>query len=360
MKSKISYKLVFLFLGLAAQAFGTYLPDEKNNIDIYRKSSGAVVNITATTLQRDFFFEVVPQKGLGSGAIIRSEGYILTNNHVIGDAVDVEVTLNDKSQFPAKVIGRDADSDLAVIKIDPKGRKLSTLDFGNWESLAVGQKVLAIGNPFGLGGSLSVGVVSSLGRDIRATSQSPIIKDVIQTDAAINPGNSGGPLLDSSGKLIGINAQIYTQSGGNEGIGFAISIKTLKKVVPELIQFGQVLRPWLGLEGVGLPRVLLANQGIPAPHGVMLVGVYEDSPASRAGLKAATKELVYGFRSIPYGGDVIYKIDSTPIMDYRDILDYLSEKKNGESIVVHFYRGKVAKTVTVKLTLPPNSEAKSL
>ncbi len=356
-------KQITILFGLTlftCQAGAAYLADEKNNVDVYRKASAAVVNITATTLQRDFFFQVIPQKGLGSGAIIRSDGYILTNEHVIGQSSDVEVTLSDKSQYPAKVIGHDPDSDLAIIKIDPKGKKLTALEFANWDSLAVGQKVLAIGNPFGLGGSLSVGIVSSLGRDIRAGAQSPIIKDVIQTDAAINPGNSGGPLLDSSGKLIGINAQIYSQSGGNEGIGFAISVKTLKKIVPELIQFGQVLRPWLGMEGVGLPQQLLAQQGIPAVHGVMLVGVYEGGPADKGGLRAATKELVYGFRSIPYGGDVIFKLDNAPISDVRDILDYIAEKKSGESITVHYYRGKTQKTATLKLTFPPNVEAKSL
>lgn len=341
-------------------AHGAFLPDEQNNIDIYKKINPAVVNITATTLARDFFFDLVPQKGLGSGVIIKPEGYVLTNEHVIGKAVEVEVTLYDKTQYSAKVVGRDPDSDLAVLKIEPKDKKLTSVEFGQPEVLAVGQKTLAIGNPFGLGGSLTVGVISSLGRDIRASLQSPIIKDVIQTDASINPGNSGGPLLDSSGKLIGINAQIYSQSGGSEGIGFAISIKTLNKVVPQLIQYGEVLRPWFGIEGVGLSEGLLANFGIPVKQGVMIVGIYGRSPAEKAGLKAASKELVYGFRSIPYGGDVIFQLDSTPIGTARDILDYISDKKNGDSIVLHYYRGKSKKTQTVKLTLPPRVVGKSL
>jgi S1-C subfamily serine protease len=351
--------LCFSFF-LLARSGNAYLPDEKNSIDIYQKINPAVVNVTTTMLQRDFFLNVIPQKGLGSGVIIRPDGYILTNEHVIGQAVDVQVTLSDKSILPAKVVGRDPDSDLAVIKIESKVKKLPTVDFGTWESLAVGQKVLAIGNPFGLGGSLTVGVVSSLGRDIRASDQSPVIKDVIQTDASINPGNSGGPLLDSSGKLIGINAQIFSQSGGSEGIGFAISIKTLKQVVPQLIEFGQVLRPWLGLEGVGLPRELLSYLGVPSQYGVMLVDLYEDSPAAKAGLKPATKELVFGFRSIPVGGDVVYKIDKTPITTTRDILDYIAEKKTGDTITIYYCRGSSKRTASVKLTLPPNSRAKSL
>jgi S1-C subfamily serine protease len=334
-------------------SWGAFLPDEQNNIDIYQKWSPSVVNITATTVRQDFFYELYPQKGLGSGAIIGAEGYILTNEHVIGRAVEVEVTLNDKSTYQAKVVGHDPDSDIAILKINPKGKRLVALDYGSWEKLAVGQKVLAIGNPFGFGGSLTVGVISSLGRDIRASSQSPIIKDAIQTDAAINPGNSGGPLLDSSGKLIGLNAQIYSQSGGSEGIGFAISVKTLKKVVPQLIQFGQVLRPWLGIEGVGLSASLLANLNIPVSAGVMLIDTYEGSPASRVGLVPATKQVLVGFRSVPYGGDVIFQLDSTPISTLRDILDYIAEKKTGEIVTVHYVRGKTKKTVAVKLSLPP-------
>jgi S1-C subfamily serine protease len=152
--------IVSLFLLNLASYGLAYLPDEQNNIDIYKAASPAVVNITATTLQRNFWFDLMPQKGLGSGAIIKPEGYILTNEHVIGRATDVEVTLQDKSQYPAKVVGRDPDSDLAILKIDTKGKKLAAIDFGTWEALAVGQKVLAIGNPFGLGGSLSVGIYS--------------------------------------------------------------------------------------------------------------------------------------------------------------------------------------------------------
>lgn len=361
----MKYKLLFTlgWLGWTVIAIAAFLPDEQNNIDVYQRTHPAVVNITTTVLRRDFFMEVYPQKGLGSGAIIRADGYILTNDHVIGGAegqAKVEVTLSDKSQFPAKIVGSDPDSDLAVLKIEPAGKKLTTIDYGTWEGLAVGQKVLAIGNPFGFGGTLTTGIVSSLGRDIRASAQSPVIKDVIQTDAAINPGNSGGPLLDSSGKLIGINAQIYSQSGGSEGIGFAISIKTIKKVVNQLIEFGQVLRPWLGVEGIGLPGGLLVNMGIPATNGgVMVVRVYQNSPAARVGVRAANKELVYGLRYIPYGGDVIFQIDDTPIGTIRDVLDYIADKKNGDSVTLHYYRGKEKRSVPIKLTLPPGIRSKS-
>jgi len=357
----ISFKVFALFLLVhAGGAFGL-LSDEQNSVEVYKSSSPAVVNITATTLRQNYFFEVYPQKGLGSGVIIRNDGVILTNNHVIGQqTAEVEVTLSDKSVFPAKVLGRDPDSDLAVLKIDPKGKKLVALEMGNWETLAVGQKTLAIGNPFGLGGSLTVGIVSSLGRDIRASAESPIIKDVIQTDAAINPGNSGGPLLDSAGKLIGINSQIFSQSGGSEGIGFAISVNTLKKVVPQLLQFGKVNRPWLGVEGIGLPGAILNQLNIPADFGVMLVGVYRGGPAQSAGLKPATKEIRFGFRALPVGGDVITQLDNTPVSTVRDIADYVSDKKKGDKIVVHYFRGKQKKTATLVLTYPPSSSGQSL
>ncbi len=337
-----------LALGLISSLSMARLADEQNNVEIYQRYNPAVVNITAVTLTRDFFFEITPQKGVGSGAVIRADGYIVTNDHVVGSAQNVEVTFSDKSQFPARVIGTDPDSDLTILKIEPQGKKLTVLDFGVSEGLAVGQKVLAIGNPFGLGGSLSVGVISSLGRDIR-TQTDRLIKDIIQTDAAINPGNSGGPLMDRSGKLIGINAQIVSRSGGSEGIGFAINVKTVKKITEQLIQFGKVLRPDLGIEGVGLSHSLFSSLGIPTPRGVMITEVVEKSAAKIVGLKSADKELVYGFRRIPIGGDVIYQIDEAPISSMRDIYDYLSEKKINDMVLVYFVRGSSKRTVRVKL-----------
>ncbi len=351
--------LAALMLGINAIS-RTLLPDEQNNIEIYKRCNPAVVNITTVTLRRDFFFDIVPQQGMGSGAIIKADGYILTNHHVIGQAQEVEVTLWDKTTFPARVIGADPDSDLAVIKIDAKGKVLTALELGNGApELLVGQKVLAIGNPFGLGGSLSVGVISQLGRDIRAQTKR-LIKDVIQTDAAINPGNSGGPLLDSSGKMIGVNAQIFSNSGGSEGIGFAISVETVKKNMPQLIQFGQVLRPELGMNGAGLSESLLNALGIASDHGVMVMELDPRGLAAKAGLKPADRELVLGFRRIPVGGDVITQVDSTPVSTVTDILDAISEKKVGEVSVFHVLRGKMKKLINVKMTLPSRAKGKSL
>ena len=359
MMSNVLFSLLFLW---GTHATARLLPDEQNNVDIYRKCSPSVVNITSITLSQNFFFDVIPQTGQGSGAIIRAEGYILTNNHVVGNAQKVEVTLNDKSTFPAHVVGNDPDSDIAILRIMAKNKALTPLEFGEPDSLSVGQKVLAIGNPFGLGGSLSVGVISSLGRDIRTPSDR-LVKDVIQTDAAINPGNSGGPLLDSSGKLIGINTQIVSRSGGNEGIGFAISIKTVKKIIDQLIRYGRVLRPELGIiEGVGMPATFLAQLDIkiPTEQGVMITEMVEGSPADNVGLHPATQELVWGFRRIPANGDVIFQLDDTRVTTMRDILDYINDKKTGDSVTVHFARGKVKKTVSVKLSLPTELKRRSL
>ena len=336
------------------------LPDEQNNVDVYKRCNPSVVNITTVTLRRDFFFDAVPQQGMGSGAIIKADGYILTNHHVIGQAQQVEVTLWDKSTFPARVVGLDPDSDLAILKIDTKGKVLSALELGTGApELMVGQKVLAIGNPFGLGGSLSVGVISQLGRDIRAETKR-LIKDVIQTDAAINPGNSGGPLLDSAGKMIGVNAQIFSNSGGSEGIGFAISVETVKKILPQLIQFGQVLRPELGMSGVGLSDALLNALGIDTDHGVMVMEMDPRGLAAKAGLKPADRELILGFRRIPVGGDIITQVDGTQVATMTDVLDAISEKKVGDVAVFHVMRGKAKRTVNVKMALPSRKNGKSL
>lgn len=346
-------KIALTFVLVSYFAFAEKrLPDEQNNIDVYQRCSPAVVNITTVTLRQDFFFEIVPQQGMGSGAVLRSDGYIVTNDHVVGNAQKVEVTFSDRSSVAAKIVGTDPDNDIAVLKVDVKDKKLTAIDYGNPDGLLVGQKVLAIGNPFGLGGSLSVGVVSSLGRDIRSPT-GHLIKDIIQTDAAINPGNSGGPLLDSAGKLIGLNAQIVSRSGGSEGIGFAISVKTVKKIVDQLIQFGYVLRPEIGLEGVGLSNPLLQALGIPAKNGVMITGIFANGPAAKAGLKEADQELVYGFRRIPVGGDIIVKIDATPISSMRDILDSIFEKKVGDTVTVHYIRGKLRREAKLKLTQAP-------
>ncbi len=339
--------LAIVFCATAAYA-GSLLPDEKNNVEVYQAANPAVVNITSVTLTRDFWMDIIPQTGLGSGFILRADGYIVTNFHVLANARKLEVTLFDKTSFPAKVVGMDADSDLALLKIDPKAYKLHGLKFALTDKPAVGQKVLAIGNPFGLGGSLSVGVISSLERDIRTPSDS-LMKDVIQTDASVNPGNSGGPLLDSQGDVVGVNTQIYSTSGGSVGVGFAISAKTAARIVDSLIKFGKVQRPELGLEGVGLSVGLLEAFKVPINYGIMITGLSPKGAAKRAGLRAADREIISGFRRIPFGGDVLYRIDDTPVQTVRDLLDYVFEKKVGDTVVLHYFREGKKMTASLKL-----------
>jgi S1-C subfamily serine protease len=359
MISDVKNLILFLLCAFAPllQAQIKFLEDERNNVEVYEKCSPAVVNITATTLRRDFFFDVIPQRGAGSGVVIRPDGYIVTNHHVVGEAAKVEVTFADKSNVPAKVVGSDPDSDLAVLKVEKPG-KLSTIEFG-LAPLKVGQKTLAIGNPFGLGGSLSTGIISSLGRDIRATTDR-LIRDIIQTDAAINPGNSGGPLLDSSGQLIGINTQILSPSGASSGVGFAISVQTVKRVVEQLILYGQVLRPDLGMFGVGYSTALLQTLGLPLESGAMITELDPSGLAAKAGLRAADREAIIGFRRFPFGGDIIFKIDDTPIQNWREVQDLVFDKKVGEKITVHFVRGKTKRSVVITLKLPTSVRSKSL
>ncbi|GAB1455454.1 hypothetical protein MASR2M48_07610 [Spirochaetota bacterium] len=223
--------------------------DEKENISVYERLNSGVVNITTEVVAINWFLEPVPKEGgSGSGSIIDSRGYVLTNNHVIKDAYKVFINLSDGTRLEGKVIGADAENDLAVIKFEPpKGMSLVVINYGDSDGLKVGQKVLAIGNPFGLERTLTRGIVSGLGRPVQQDAKT-IIRDMIQTDASINPGNSGGPLLNAQGEIIGINTMIYSPSGGSVGVGFAVPVNTAKRIVPDLIKFGMVKRGWTDAE----------------------------------------------------------------------------------------------------------------
>ncbi|HUZ18139.1 MAG TPA: trypsin-like peptidase domain-containing protein, partial [Spirochaetia bacterium] len=226
---------------------GKYSEGELENIDIYQRLNAGVVNVTTETVGLNWFLEPVPQgSGIGSGSIIDKRGYVLTNNHVVEKAYKVTITLSDGSQYPGKVVGTDPENDLAIVKFDPGSHPLVTVPFGSSTDLKVGQKVLAIGNPFGLNRTLTTGIVSGLGRPIKADN-GLVMRDMIQTDASINPGNSGGPLLDSHGVMIGINTIIFTPTGGSVGIGFAIPVETARRIVPELIKYGEVRRGWIDM-----------------------------------------------------------------------------------------------------------------
>lgn len=339
-----------------AGGFGT---DEQNNIDIYKTSHLATVNITSVVYQRDMFFQVFPRKGMGSGFIINDDGEIVTNKHVIAQSSKIQVTLSDQKQYDADVLGVDSRDDLAILKIKT-GYKLPSLPLGDSEKLQVGQKVLAIGNPFGLGGTLTTGIVSSLGRGLD-NEDGLRMEGLIQTDAAINPGNSGGPLLDSSGNVIGVNTAIYgsqTASGqaGSIGIGFAMPIARVKAMLEEFRATGHISRAVLGVEQVVyIPDGWQFSDALnlPSSGGLLIQQVAEGSPAVAAGLHGATRAVNIGFNRLGVGGDFIVAIDGTPV-DREDALTRaMAQKRGGETIQLTVFRESRTMKMSIKLGSAP-------
>jgi S1-C subfamily serine protease len=334
--------------------------DERNNIDIYKKYSPAVVNITATSLAYDFFLRPVPQTGTGSGAIIDAEGHIVTNHHVIEGGLSrggtLEVTLADKSKHPAKVVGDDPNNDLAVLQIDAPRSRLSSIPLGSSTGLQVGQKVLAIGNPFGLERTLTTGIISSLGRAIE-TDNGRVIEDIIQTDAAINPGNSGGPLLNTSGEIIGINTAIISPTGSNSGIGFAIPANTVQRITKDLITLGYVRRPWLGIKSYPLGNLGDYAQvaGFGVDSGLMVLEVTAGSPAERAGLRAPNREAAIRNLRIPVGEDVILAVDGREVNTPTELSMVLDRHNAGDRITLKVQRGNQKIDIPVTLQEAPRS-----
>ena len=329
-----------------AAAPQTFDSEEQTNIEVYKRGIPSVVNITSTAVAFDFFYGPVPQEGQGSGFIIDKEGHILTNYHVIANAREVEVTLHNKKKYKATVIGRDRSHDLAVIQI--KASDLVPATLGDSKSLVVGQKVFAIGNPFGLSGTMTRGIISSL-RPIR-TPEGAEIEEAIQTDAAINPGNSGGPLLNSRGEVIGINSMIAT-GGSNQsaGIGFAIPINAAKAVINDLITIGRVRRPSLGIRTLPIGPELAQEMGLPSDYGVLIVQALPGGSADRAGLHGGNQRAYIGNVPLMLGGDLIVAIDGEQIGDQQDLANVMNKHKAGDSITVTVYRGK--KKMDVKVTL---------
>jgi len=331
-----------------------YTQDETQNITVYEKANDAVVNITTETVGINWFLEPVPQEGgSGSGSIIDTRGYVVTNTHVIADAVKIFVSLSDGSQFEGKVVGTDKENDIAVLKFEaPKEMTLKTIPFGESSALKVGQKVLAIGNPFGLERTLTTGIVSALGRPIR-TEAGTIIKDMIQTDTAINPGNSGGPLLDTQGRMIGINTMIYSTSGSSAGIGFAIPVNTAKRVVSELIQYGKVRRGSIDAELYQLTPAIAQYAKLRTDKGLLVSRVGTGSNAEKAGLKGGTEAVRYGSGrsgSIIYlGGDIITSIAGQRIDSLTDYYSALEAKKPGQTVEITVLRGK--QLISMSMTL---------
>ncbi len=324
-------------------------PEEETVIGVYRAASPGVVHITSTVLSQDFFFRIVPERGTGSGFMVDDRGYILTNNHVVENADSLEVTLADKSKVPAKLVGRDPNNDLAVIRINVPREKLTPLRLGDSSQLQVGQLAIAIGNPFGLDRTVTRGVVSALGRSLKADTGRQI-RNVIQTDAAINPGNSGGPLLNSRGEVIGINTAIFTPSGGSVGIGFAIPVNTAKKLLPQLIARGRVSHPWLGISGMDVTPDLAQALGLPVKEGVMIAQVAPGSPAARAGLRGAQRRVRVRNYIFAAGGDIIVAMDGQKIAAVDDLTAFLDEqKKVGENVRVDVLRDGKPLTLVAKL-----------
>lgn len=335
-----------------------FAADEQNNIDIYKTNRLATVNITSIVYQRDFFFQVFPQKGIGSGFLINAEGDILTNQHVISGSRNVTVTLADKRQFKATIAGIDSRSDLAILHIQTN-QKLPFVHLGNSDELVVGQKVLAIGNPFGLEGTLTTGIVSSLGRSLEGENGNPL-EGLIQSDAAINPGNSGGPLLDSHGNVIGINTAIYSPGGGEKagsiGIGFAIPINRAKEKLEEYRTTGHISRAVLGVSQVLLVQGDLAQElDLPAAGGLLIEGIEQGSPADAAGLRGPNRTVIVGMYRLGIGGDLIVAIDGKAVENQDALRRALGQKRTGDSMSLTIVRG--GRTLTIKVPLGSAPEA---
>src|SRR2546423_1586268 len=319
--------------------------EEQNNISVYRKNIPSVVNVTSRAMQFDFFYGMVPQEGQGSGFVIDKEGHILTNYHVIADARQVEVTLHNRKKYRATVVGTDPAHDLAVIQI--KAPDLVPAVLGDSRNLQVGQKVYAIGNPFGLAGTMTRGIVSSI-RPVREPNGATI-DEAIQTDASINPGNSGGPLINWHGEVIGINTMILSSVSQSAGIGFAIPINTAKAVLNDLMTLGRVRRPALGVRTIAITPELADEMGLPADHGLLIIQVTPGSAADQAGLRAGTERAYLGNTPIALGGDLIVAIDDQKIEDEQDLAQIMNNHRAGDSVKVTIYRGKRKMDVTVPL-----------
>ena len=321
---------------------GALGPDEQANVELFRKTSPSVVHITTLETQRDLFSMNVQQvpRGAGTGFVWDERGHIVTNFHVIQGGSGARVTLADQTSYPAKLVGAFPDRDLAVLKIEAPATKLPPIALGTSRDLLVGQRVYAIGNPFGLDQTLTTGLVSALNREIESFNQRTI-RGVIQTDAAINPGNSGGPLLDSAGRLVGVNTQIASPSGASAGIGFAIPADEVNRIVPRLIRDGRYLRPAIGVSAgsAGLHRALNL------PKGVALVQINAGSPAARAGLLPFRR----GANGDVVAGDVITAINGEPVADLDDMLAQLERRQPGDSVTLSVWRSGQSRKQSVVL-----------
>ena len=331
---------------------------EEEIIQTYEQIGQGVVNVTNRSYAYDMFFRPVPQEGTGSGFVVDTSGHIVTNYHVIEDAAELFVTLPNETTVTAEVVGTDPSNDLAVLRIEADPALLHPVPLGESDNLRVGQFVIAIGNPFGLERTLTVGVVSALGRIIESPNDR-FIGEIIQTDAAINPGNSGGPLLDLGGHLIGVNTAIFSPSNASAGIGFAVPVSTVKRVVPELIERGYYPHPWIGVSTWSLfPELTEALQDagmvVPVEEGLLIMEVSRDSPAAKAGIRGGQEEVRSGRVVLLIGGDILTALDGQPIAAERDLTRFLdTETRVGQTVQATVWRDGEELNLEVTLTERP-------
>ena len=321
-------------------------PEEQVNVNVYKKGVPSVVNIKSRSVSFNFFYGVVPEEGQGSGFILDKDGHVLTNYHVIANARQVEATLYNRKTYKADVVGVDRAHDLAVIQIHGSGFTPATL--GDSRGLQVGQKVFAIGNPFGLSGTMTRGIVSSI-RSVQEPGGAGFIDEAIQTDAAINPGNSGGPLLNSKGEVIGINTLIASSVGQSAGIGFAIPINTAKAVLNDLVSIGRVRRPALGVRTLPIGPELAAQMHLPADYGLLIIDAIPGGAAEHAGLRGGSERAYLGNTPIKIGGDLIVAIDGQQVEDQQDLSHMMNNHRAGDTVTVTVFRGQ--KKMDVRVTL---------
>ena len=320
---------------------------------IYEEAGPGVVQVTTSGVESgNPFFGPQATSSLGSGFVVDRDGYIVTNYHVVEDAQEIEVNFSGDDRVPAKIVGSDPSTDLAVLKIDAQSRALTPLPLGNSDEVHVGDAVVAIGNPFGLERSVTAGIVSALQRDITAPNGYTIDK-VIQTDAPINQGNSGGPLLNARGQVIGVNSQISSETGGNVGIGFAVPVNTVREVVSQIKESGKVEHAYLGVQMQAVTPELAETVNVPLDEGVMIVGVVEGSPADEAGLQGGDQQVIVGGRSYVLGGDIVTRADGQPVTSPDDLRSMIMEKSPGDSMTLDIQRGQSARTVIVTLGQQP-------
>ena len=329
---------------------------ERRVIDAYQRVAPSVVNITTQVLRRSYFYNPVPEEGTGSGFVIDTEGRILTNFHVVNGAERIEVGFSDDTVLPGRVIGLDARNDLAVVQVDAPAELLVPVEFGTSANLRVGQRAIAIGNPFGqFERTLTTGVISALGRSLEG-SDGRTITGVIQTDAAINRGNSGGPLLDSSGRVIGINTAIFSPSGTNAGVGFAVPVDTIRRVLPDLLAYGRYRHPWLGIRyAYAVTSGLAQTLQLPAENGLLLVQLLDRSPLGDAGLQGAQRETIVGNQRVYVGGDLLTRVDDTPITSYEQLDAFLEDNFTvGDSVTISGFRNGEPFAAEITLGEEPN------